>query len=123
MNVLRDLVIDKGCDPDDWTADDRRAACVEAYEQDERQTYKYLMGDAFALDAKDRADIIAALKLDSAAMRYAALGVIVARLLLTYPLDSLRITAEEHEGEWLSEDHRNALRNEADSLNDAAVRS
>ena len=101
MKRLKEIVIDKGSDWVRWTPDERREACIELFESDVRGDW---MSDAFSealFREKDRNQLIEALKHDSPAMRFAALGLAIERILLTFPLDSLQRTAEEHEADWI----------------------
>lgn len=113
--VLKSLCIEKGTDPSDWTADNRREAVVELL----RSNASFITDAVNDMPERELQAVTDALSHHSPAMRHAALGLIFERTILAYPLDHLQATCEDHEGEWISEDHRAALRNEADSLNDA----
>lgn len=128
MSKLRDLTIELGSDPLDWSRDDRREAVVELFEQDEREPRPDWIGDALSEDlvsnTNERRALIAALKHSSAAFRHAAIGIIVERALIRFPLDSLQRVAEEHEAEWRAEAAQCRAECELDSRReDAAMRA
>lgn len=121
MNKLRDVVIDRGCDPFDWTGNQRRECAIELYQADENTKETYgptWINDALvelASQSKYRRAILDALQHNQSAMCYAALGHLVASFLVTFTLDHLQATAEEHETAWLREDREAAERDEIDS--------
>lgn len=115
---LREVVLDTGSpDPMDWNADSRREVVIAHYEADERTRAPSWITEALVerLDDSDRLALIEAMKHDSPAMRYAAIGIIVERALMDYPLDTLQQTAEERMPEWRSEERECAAERDRES--------
>jgi len=127
MNTkLREIVLDSGStDPMDWSQDDRREAVLELYQRDEKARVPTWIGDALSecisCDTKERQALLAALEHDSPAMRHAAIGVIVERALLNFPLDTLQQIAEEREGAWRAEQYAEAAERDRDSRAEARL--
>lgn len=97
MSRLQELALDLGCDVEDWPEKDQRAAVVELFEQDEAKCvpgkYPDWIGDCLsekiACNEVERKLVIQQLKKDDRLERLLALGTILERALLTYPLDTL----------------------------------
>lgn len=119
MNKLRQIVLESGStDPLDWDADSRREAVIELFLSDEKNETGWVcdaLAEGVAFRDRERMALIEAMKHDSPTMRHAAIGIIVERALLHFPLDSLRIMAEEREGAWLAEERACAIERDQDA--------
>lgn len=105
MKILRDIVLDCGCDPFDWSAEARHEAATEVYANDEHSRVPTWMMDALS-DATsrdtERKALLAAMELPTPVMRQAAIGNLVQRWLVEFTLDHLQRVAEEHQADWLA---------------------
>lgn len=105
MFHLRDIVLDKGTCPDDWSAEARHEAATEVYANDEKAKVPTWMMDALC-DAtsrdKERKALLEAMQLPTSVMRQAAIGNLVQRWLVEFTLDHLQRVAEEHQADWLA---------------------
>lgn len=107
MERLRELALENGPDVQEWRFDDQREAVVELFEQDEAKAGRGIpdwipdcLSERIGCEAQARQEVIRALKLDSQDARRLALGELVERALLSYPLDSLAIECAERLADW-----------------------
>lgn len=112
MERLRELALEHGCEVQDWHPDERRTAVIELFEDDERKAVKPhspdwiadCLSECISCEPAGRAEVIRALKLASQDARRMALGELVERALLSYPLDSLTVICEERIHDWRAQE-------------------
>jgi hypothetical protein len=118
MERLRALALDNGTDVQDWHPEDRRTAVIEWFEQDEPKGADWIgdcLSERIGCSHDARAEVIRALTLGDEDARRMALGELVERALLSYPLDTLTRICEDRIRDWRMQERVAAAEALADS--------
>lgn len=105
---LREYALEFGTDVDSWPEACQRTAIVEWFDKDEEQQYPDWIGDCLSegitMIDEQRAEIIAALRLEDTQHRLLKLGEVLERALMSYPIDTMTKVCEENIYDWRAQE-------------------
>lgn len=117
MNAIREIALSHGPDINSWPIPALREAITAWLETDREILLQEAVMEMVATEG-DCIALMALLKTDSPVARHALVGKLLCHRIDAYAERNLGDYVADRYDDWAQDDHEQALRNEADSVND-----